>query len=316
MRGLTRPASFEPPPRDCKRVLVIKLSALGDLVQALASAKVIRAYHPKAKITILTTPPYKTFLQACPYFDEVETDGRPAKAKDLLELLTRLRAQKYDMVYDLQTSGRTNRYFHFLRPWPPLWSGMSAGCAYPHANPRRLMLHTLDRLAEQLWFAGLGPDEGYAEGKAPLPDVSWIRGPGRPNPRLEPSNFGLEGPYALLVPGASAHRPDKRWPASGYASLAKTIVEMGTTPVVIGAGSEVDAGAEIAAADKRVKNLVAQTDLIQICALAEQASFVVGNDTGPTHLAAAISAPASTSDPAPMTTGVVPISTIVFASDA
>jgi ADP-heptose:LPS heptosyltransferase len=287
MRGLTRPASFEPAPRDARRVLVIKLSALGDLVQALAPARMIREHHPHARITVLTTPPFRTLLEACPWFDEVETDGRPARTRDLLPLLTRLRAQRYDIVYDLQTSGRTNRYFHLMRPWPPLWCGMATGCAYLHDNPNRLSLHTLDRLAEQLWFAGVGPEGGFAIGHAPLPDVSWYRKPGAPNPRYEPATFGLEGRYALLIPGASAHRPEKRWPAARYGELARRLAASGITPVVIGAGPEAEAGAEIARAEPRAVNLVARTDLLQIIALAERAHVAIGNDTGPTHLAAA-----------------------------
>lgn len=296
-------AGWRPAPRNAKRVLVIKLGALGDFIQSLAAAKAIREYHVGARITLLTTEPFKAFAAECPYFDIVEDDGRPREAQATAQLMLRLRNAKYDMVYDLQTSGRTNNYFQALRLATPLWSGVAAGCSHPHANPERAEMHTLDRQAEQLTLAGLGPEGGYPIGAAPLPDLSWVRSALRDPPRLQPSYFGIRGPFGLLIPGASPHRPEKRWPVEHYAALAKRIAARGVTPVVIGASAEKDIGTEIAREEPAAKNLVSRTDLFQIATLAERALFAVGNDTGPMHIAAAGGAPcvvlfSSDSDPA------------------
>jgi ADP-heptose:LPS heptosyltransferase len=64
--------------KEIKKVLVIKLGALGDFVLALAAMKKIREAHPKAKITLLTTPPFEALAKLSPYFNTVETDGRPS----------------------------------------------------------------------------------------------------------------------------------------------------------------------------------------------------------------------------------------------
>ncbi len=63
--------------RDPKKILIIKLSALGDFVLALAAMKKIREAHPDAHITLLTTPPFEALAKASPYFNAVITDGRP-----------------------------------------------------------------------------------------------------------------------------------------------------------------------------------------------------------------------------------------------
>jgi hypothetical protein len=63
--------------RQAERILVIKLSALGDFVLALAAMKKIRQAHPKAHISLLTTPPFEGLAKASPYFNAVFTDGRP-----------------------------------------------------------------------------------------------------------------------------------------------------------------------------------------------------------------------------------------------
>lgn len=294
------PGPTPPIPAGAKRVLIIKLGALGDFIQALASAKVIREYHVGARITLLTTAPFENFAKSCPYFDVVEADGRPREPQEVAKLLQRIRATKYDAIYDLQTNGRTSRYFIAMQPRPPLWSGIAQGCSHPHANPARETMHTLDRLADQLHEAGIA--RAYAKGEAPLPDLSWIRMALRDPPRLQPEFFGAKKPFGLIIPGASAHRPEKRWPAEHYGALARAIYEAGVLPVIIGHNDEREAAAAILKVEPRAKSVVSRTDLFQVAALAERAAFAVGNDTGPMHIAAAAGAPcvvlfSSDSDP-------------------
>ncbi len=298
--GRKRETGSRTPSRQARRVLIIKLGALGDFIQALAAARIIREYHVGARITLLTTPVFEALAKASPYFDIVETDGRERDPQAVAQMLQRLRSVKYDMVYDLQTNGRTSNYFQGLRPWPPDWSGVAPGCSHPQTNPERETMHTLDRLADQLFEAGIL--EQRTIGDAPLPDLSWVRMSQRDPPRLQPAYFGLKPPYGLIIPGASAHRPDKRWPAERYGELATKILERGVTPAILGHHDEKEAAAAILRVEPRAKNLVSRTDLFQVAALAERAAFCVGNDTGPMHIAAAAGSPcvvlfSSDSDP-------------------
>jgi ADP-heptose:LPS heptosyltransferase len=272
-----------------QRILVIKLAALGDVVQAFPPFAHIRAAHPDAHITLLTTPPYASLAAASPYFDAIETDGRPKRLRDALAMLQRLRRARYDRVYDLQTSTRSSSYFFALWPQPPEWSGIAPLCSHPHRNPARDDMHTLERQTEQLKDAGIWPDAPVVRGKAPAPDLSFMLA----DETLErrPEHFGLLTPYALLVPGASAHRPGKRWPADRYATLAAALAEGGLDVAVIGGSAEVEIGREIADAHPRVKTLAGDTDYAQIAGLGARAALAVGNDTGPSHLIAAAGAP-------------------------
>lgn len=281
------------PGREAKNVLVIKLSALGDFVLSLGAMKAVREHHPSARITLLTTPPFEAFAKLCPYVDDVETDGRPDGMKATAALIQRIRKADYDIVYDFQTSGRTRNYFTALQKMgkAPLWSGHNEKAAFFHDNGERKTMHSIDRLAEQLEVAGVAPDGRWIGGTAPFPDLSWV-GPllGNP-PRLQPAYFGLEKPYMLLIPGASAHREAKRWPAEKYAELANRIASAGVTPVIIGGTAEGQLAHAIVKAEPRVKSIVTRTDLFQIVTLAENALFVVGNDTGPMHMATLAGAP-------------------------
>lgn len=272
-----------------KRVLVIKLSALGDFVLAMGAARVVRAFHPNAEITLLTTPPFRGLAEASPYFDRIWTDGRPKGLRATLALFARLRQAGFDMVYDFQTSGRSKNYFQALRPNPPPWSGISPGCAFPHDRPGRGKMHTIERLADQLEMAGVGP-EGLGDWP-PLPDFAWVIGRYGGEERMTPAHFGLTGPYALLIPGASPTREAKRWPAERYAALAGFLADQGLEPAVIGGPAEAELSATLCALEPRIRNLVGKTDFFQIIALGAGASLAVGNDTGPMHLASLAGAP-------------------------
>ncbi len=261
-----------------RRILVIKLSALGDIVLALGPFEAIRRHHARDHVTLLTTAPYASLARQSGYFDEIWIDDRPSPFQigAWLAFRQRLRGAAFDRVYDLQTSDRSAAYFRlFRRRARPEWSGIAAGCSHPHANPRRDFMHTLERQTEQLVTAGL-PE--------PLsPDLSWLD--------ADVTRFGLTPPLALLVPGGAAHRPAKRWPVAGYAGFARWLVEHGITPVLLGTKTERTLFDQIVAAAPRVVDLAGQTDLRDIAGLARQAAGALGNDTGPMHLVAAVSCP-------------------------
>ena len=156
-------------PRPMERILVIKLSALGDFVLALAAMKRIRAAHAKAHITLLTTPPFEALAKICPYFNAVDTGGRPESFPEWMALRTRIKAANYARIYDLQTSSQSNRIFQLLRPSPPPWSGIALGCSLPHKNPLRNQMHTLERQADQLMYAGIWEDAPTEPGSPGCP---------------------------------------------------------------------------------------------------------------------------------------------------
>src|SRR5690242_5332969 len=105
--------------RGVEKILVIKLSALGDFVLALAAIKKMHKPHKKAHITLLTTPPYEAQTKQSPDFNAGWTDGRPETFGQWTALRKKLREARFDRVYDLQTSAHSNRLFHLMRPNPP-----------------------------------------------------------------------------------------------------------------------------------------------------------------------------------------------------
>lgn len=271
---------------EINRVLVIQLGGLGEFIAALAAARRIRDFHVGAHITVLTTETTHELAKQCPYFDMVEADGKPKEPQAITKLIARIRAAKYDVIYDLEGSSRTANYFQGLRPWPPKWSGPIAGAAYACLEPKRNELHPLDRLERQLAVAGLA-----VEGAPLMPDLSWLRGVLRDPPRLRPDYFSLRGPYVLLLPRGGEAHAQRAWPQEKYIDLAGRIARRGVTPVILGGTDERSIGAAIAQAVPAAKNLVTRPDLFQSIGLAERAAFGAGENVELMHVAAAAGAP-------------------------
>lgn len=258
-----------------REILVVKLGALGDFIQALGPMPEIRRYHAEDRITLLTTQRYTELAFETGLFDDVIIDNRPTPfdLKGWLALRRALRRGRFDRVYDFQTSDRTELYAWFFAPRGrmPEWSGVAWRCSHPHANLARNRQHTMDRQAEQLLMAGIHP----------VSRVPWLPPAGSVPAVIAGRRF------ALLIPGSSPRHSAKRWPAHRYGELANRLSRVGYLPVLVGVGGEADLGRAIRDLCPEAVDFMGRTDVAGLAALARAASLTVGNDTGATHVAAA-----------------------------
>ncbi len=259
-------------------MLVIKLGALGDLLQSLDAFHAIRAHHPNCRLILMTTPPFAAFGSAMPWFDDLWIDPRP-KAWQLAAwatLLGRLRREPLSRVYDLQSNQRTSLYFRLLAgPRRPEWSGAARGCSHPRPDFLSLSGHNRDRLLAHVASAGV-PPSGPA-------DLAWLDAP--------ITGFRLPDRFVVMVPGCSPHRLYKRWPADHYADLAARLERRGIATVMIGTGADREAIAEIRARAPAIIDLAGRTSLLEVAGIARAALGAVGNDTGPIFMTAAVGTP-------------------------
>lgn len=258
-------------------ILIVKLGAFGNIILSLSAFAAIRKHHPAARISVLTAPAYAGWLRTFPWFDAVLTDPRPGWVdfKTIRALRQILADGAFRRVYDLQTSKRSSWYFHmFPAKRRPEWSGIAYGCAFPDRTPNRNRLHDAVRQEQQLRQAGITAFE--------LPDLSWMRG--------DISHLGLPARFAILVPGSSPARPQKRWPIGHYAGLAAELARRDIASVVIGGAAEKDLAGGIPGAI----DLIGRTSFADLADLARAARFAIGNDTGPMHLIASAGCPSLT----------------------
>lgn len=264
-------------------ILIIKHGALGDVILSGAAIKAIRNFHKQDNLCCLTTKPYSNLMSESPWFDEVIIDVKP-KWNDIFgwfSLGAKLHKYKFSMIYDLQTSDRSNLYFYlffFIRSVQ--WNGIAYGSKFRHKNFLRKNMHTIDRHRDQLKLCGIK--------NVNVPDWKWLL-------RKNKHKNIVKDKYALIVSGSSAHRKNKIWPKKFYTDLVRRLDNLGIKSVFIGLESEKSSIDEIIVAsnDSKIKsfiNLAGQTSYRDIAFLARSSLFVIGNDTGPVHLAAACDA--------------------------
>lgn len=257
------------------RILVIKLSALGDFILALGAMEAIRRHHKDAHMTLLTTQPFFDIAWRSGYFNDVIVDSRPKfyEVREWYFLFRRLSQGCFSRVYDLQMNRRTKIYRRLFLEKPE-WSGVIEGSPLFYPNPQWRQLHAFRRHQEVLKAAGID---------VRLPDLSWMA--------ADVGLFKLAKPYVLLIPGSAPLHPEKRWPAVRYGALGLRLIKQGYHVAVLGTQAEADVVARVVKSCPGIVDLSGQTSLYDIATLARGAAVTVGNDTGPTHLTAAAGCP-------------------------
>lgn len=258
-----------------EKILVIKLSALGDFILALGAMEAIRRHHVAAHITLLTTRPFLDIAQRSGYFDSIILDTRPAfyALGEWYSLFKKLNAGHFTHVYNLQLNRRTAWYSRlFLHK--PEWPGSLPGSALSCSNPDWRNMHAFTRHREFMKLAGIDVQ---------LPDLSWM------NADISP--FGIKKPFVLLVPGSAPRHPEKRWPVKHFSALALRLARDGYQSVILGTETESDVTERLAKSCPGALDLTGKTSLYEIAAMAREATAAIGNDTGPMHLIAQAGCP-------------------------
>ncbi len=251
---------------DVKRILIIKHGAFGDLIQGQGAIQDIRLNFPKAHLTLLTSPAFESLMRRCPHLDAVITDARKPywHLHYLLQLAKKLGTQKFDAVIDLQNSSRTNFYRRYYLS-KSHWIGRLPSEPKPVSGLKGLQtLFEKNQIATQYLMQ---------------PDLNWLT-----DDVAKPlANVAVEGDYCVLIPGASAAHPEKRWPY--YPQLAAQLTKAGHSVIVI-LGPD-----EAALAQDFTTPVLTGLSWFELAGLIQQATFVIGNDTGPCHLASGMRRP-------------------------
>lgn len=284
-------------------VAIVKLSSLGDVVHALPVAATLKARQPGVRLSWIVERREAAVLAGHPALDEVVTvDTRAwrrsrsiaalaSSARALRELARRLAAAHFDVALDLQGLIKSGLLVALTRA--PLRIGFEArSCREPLgallsnrrvARPRGV--HVVEEYLALPAALGAG---------APVID---FRLPADPPAESTVDEFfgaaGIKPGNRVVVINPGAGRPDKRWPTERFRALAGRLArEMDAHVVVVwGPGEEALARAIAHRQSGGRVVLAPPTSLAELIAVLRRASLVVAADTGPLHLAAALSTP-------------------------
>lgn len=276
------------------RILIVRTSALGDVVHALPVLTALRRHLPDARIGWVAEEGMAPVLQGHPDLDELlvvrlrrwrKVSGQGTR--ELGSFLGDLRRFKPDVALDLMGNHKAG-VLSLLSG-----AGRRIGFSRPHRREpssavwinRRIVprgTHAVDRMLSVLDGLGLPPEPAdFGPGKL-------FQGP-TPAAAREVLEAHPE-PFALLHPGAGWG--NKRYPTERWGAVARRLrAESGLTTWVAVARGEEDLAAAVEAAAGGAARIVPAPDLPTLAALIRGARLMLGGDTGPTHLAQALGAP-------------------------
>ena len=281
-----------------KRILILKPSALGDIVLALPALSALRTSFPQAEISWLVSPEFSPLLQGHPHLNELIPFDRKQMSRfwfglrgmqAVKSLVQELKHRCFDVTFDFQGLLRTalaSQLSGATVRLGPANAREGAPWFYSEkVTPQKDSMHLVDHYLKMVETAG-GTRPGKPEFVLPHDEeaAEAVR-------VLLAEQDVTSGRYAVLVPG-SAHA-DKCWPEDRFGSLADRLRKRYHLAVVAtGSAEEEGTIRRLRSLSRtRVANLAGSTDLRQLTALLRGASLVVSNDTGPGHLAAGLGVP-------------------------
>lgn len=278
---------------EVRSMLVLRPNAIGDFMFALPALHALRHAYPEAKIAFIGKRWHADFLQGRPGpIDEVMVIppypgvGAPPDTPLDPELnrrfISAVRAAEFDLALQMYGGGRySNPFVSALGA--KLTMGMKTRDAVPldrwiaYSELANRRLELLDVAA----LAGAAPC--FASGELAITENDHAAAAALIAPTAHER-------IVVIHPGASD--PRRRWPTARFAAVADALAEKGATIVLSAVGSEIPLAQEIAAQMRHdAINLGDSLSLPALCGLLKRATLLVANDTGPLHLALALSTP-------------------------
>lgn len=277
-----------------KKILIIKWSAMGDIIISTALFEDIRRAFPTAEIDLNILPPWdKLFLDDLRFKEIFAIDLRKKErgVKGFWHWIREVRSRNYDLIVDLQTNDRSRWLMTALRllgRGARYRVGNHPGFAYNISRPPGTApLHSYDIQRAALAQAGIPQ-------AVPRP-VLYVSEASAQRAASMMREYGLQPQqYAVFLPGSQAAGWLKRWGSANYAALAKQLRASGVEKtVIIGGPDEIDECEKIVAmvGENWLINLCGKTRIEEIVPFAKSARLLVGNDTGTAHVASCADRP-------------------------
>jgi len=274
------------------RILIVKLSAMGDVVHTFPVIRAIKKTRPDVFIDWVVGDAYLELAQLSPYADGLipfkrKEWGRfwnPSAIAQISRFIGKLREREYAAVLDLQGLLRSGAItgvarskhkigFAYAREGAPLFYNRKI--AAPTGET-----HAIDRYMKSLEYLGVDSGAGIGYDIAiPQKDIEWAE-------TVLPKE-----PFVAVNP--NARWETKRWPIKKFAELIREIEKKkGVRAVITGGRDEVAASQILASlAGGGVVNLAGTGGFGRLAAILQKADCLFTNDSGPMHLAVALGTP-------------------------
>ncbi|SHK55766.1 heptosyltransferase-1 [Selenomonas ruminantium] len=277
-----------------KNFLIVKLSAIGDVIHALPVAYALKEQYPDSHITWVVEPPAFELVSMSPYIDEVILfEKKKFKSiggflREYGPIKRKIQKRRYDAVLDLQGLFKSAAIARLGQA--PVKLGMcnmrefsdkiSKPVVGAHANG-----HIVERYLDVARALGCPVNEVRFTLDVPDREANLA------HQIFAQAGANMDNPYVVLAVGANW--PNKRWPTEYFAALADFLYDRQLIPVLVGGGMvDEQRAAEICShSEVPPLNLVGRTNFKQLAYILQNTRLTVGGDTGPVHLSAGLGTP-------------------------
>jgi lipopolysaccharide heptosyltransferase II len=288
------------PEQPLRRILVVRLDNIGDVVMLTPALRALRSAYPAARIALLCSQAGGRVAPLLPWIDDVivhraiwqETSGQAFDAHAEVSFIRSLAARRFDAAFIFTSFSQS--------PFPPAYACHLAGIPRRFGESKEFggnvltlaapplpdHVHQVDRNVHLLRAAGVPLAGTHLELHVPPADVRRAR------TLLLAHGIDAAAPYVVVAPGASCDA--RRYPAERYAAVAHLLARQSSFPVVV-----VGADADVPAAELILDvlppgagvSLAGRTSIPELAAVIRDAALVVTNNSGPLHLADAFRRP-------------------------
>jgi ADP-heptose:LPS heptosyltransferase len=252
-------------------VLWIRYGAFGDVLKAIARARLFKRKFPEAELTMLSRPEYKKILSAQDVFKDCIFWDSKRDPIGFFSAAREVRNGKYDMLVSVHNVGASALIS--VASGIPLRYGVSSVLQFCYHK------NVWD------WFKEVGIDEN-------LRDVPMIQADDESMRFAEALLSDLPERKVFCIIGAS--KPQKLWSIQYWTDFIKQLATDGWGIIINGHGSEEAENAKMVLKEvdsKNILNLVNKIDFLKMAAVVTNCTIAVGPDTGPLHLAALCGTP-------------------------
>jgi len=258
---------------DIKRILIITLSNIGDVILTTPVVEAVLEQFKEAKLDIVVGPAALEIFRAHKKISEIIIYDKRASTLEKLIFIKKLHSKHYDMAIDLKNT------------------------AIPYLVGARIRSRSLGRIKNSLHkkfqhlsiAQALGINTEGAKLNIKLGD--------RDIAKIDEELKHIKGKFAVISCGAKSHT--KRWPISYFALLCDNIRNnLGYEVLLVGKEEEVSPDSDRIVIDEvkksmktRAHDFVGKTNIRELAALIKKAAFVVTNDSAPLHIASAVNTP-------------------------
>jgi len=289
---------------DFKRILIVRLSAIGDVVNVLPALSAIRKSYPASYIAWLVEDRAKDILCDNPDIDEIFVFPRKKWSKGIRSPLTfintikeaftffkKIRRNNFDLIIDFHgnlksglmtmLSGKCLK-LGFDRESCKEWNYIFTN---RHVHLENIRIHRVDKNLQLLKFLKIDTSNSNPQIFIPPQDKREVLD-------FLQQNYNNENPLIIIHPGTSIFGGYKRWSARNFAMLACKLKEKLNVSVIFTCGpTDIEVIKEIKTHMNNQKMILFSPKLKQLAEIISHANIFISGDTGPMHIASVMKRP-------------------------